>query len=104
VGTHTQVEVVFHAIAQCREGEDDVPDCCKEMSTHNGTIFWALLTSCGGVLAEVSSLISAEQTRGSDGRCGALGELFVEFCYPCHADGIFGGSETLRVCQLLGLL
>lgn len=57
-------------------------------------------TSCGYVLArEISSLVAAEKSGGLNGRGGTFGELLVELGYSGHADGIFGGTETLYDCQ-----
>lgn len=60
------------------------------------------LTSCGWVLAKVSSLVAAEESRGRSDGCGTLGELLVESGYSRHADGIFGGAEALWMMLEIG--
>lgn len=93
------MEIVLHAVSHCHDTENHVPNSCRR-SVSASIRVEDQHTSRGGVLPKVSCLISAQQsTRCSLGR-GTLGEFLIELCYPRHADGIFGSSESLQRCQI----
>lgn len=96
-GTHTQVEVVFHAVTHDQDTGNSVDKGCMKISLvsiqdPNGRI----RTKTGGVLSvEVAGLVATDEAGRLNISGGATGKASVEGHNTLHAGGILGGTDSL---------